>query len=109
MITPARSDNQRRDALALANRVRTARREAKSDVREGRVSAAVIVRDPGPLVEGMKLEDLLLAIPRVGAWKARGIMGRAGCAPAKTIGGLTDRQRWAVCEELDALGCERAR
>ena len=109
MMTPARSDNQRRDALALANRVRTARREAKGDVREGRVSAAVIVRDPGPLVEGMKLEDLLLAIPRVGAWKAMGIMGRAGVAPSRTLGGLTARQRWAVCEELDALGCGEAR
>lgn len=97
MTAPVRSEDQRRDALRRANRIRVHRAELKRDVKAGRVLAVDVVglrgTDVDPRVATMKVYDLLLAVPKVGRVKANVAMHNAGISPSKTVGGLTERQR----------------
>jgi hypothetical protein len=58
-----------------------------------------VLIDPSACVPRAKVADLLLALPKYGPVKVNKLLGRCRIAPAKTIGGLTSRQR----DELAAL------
>lgn len=97
---PQRSLEQRMDALARANRIRTYRAALKRDVAAGRKSAVdVIVAGADPVVGGdrrletMPVYELIRAVPKVGRVKADKILRHARVSPSKTLGGLTQRQR----------------
>jgi hypothetical protein len=49
--------------------------------------------DPPAFVLTAKVADLLLALPKYGPVKVNKLLGQCRIAPAKTIGGLTQRQR----------------
>jgi hypothetical protein len=90
---PDRTLEQRRDALVRANEARSARARLKVDVKARRVSAADVIADPPELIEGMKVVELLLAVPKVGRVRVDKRLRVAGISPSKTVGGLTGRQR----------------
>lgn len=98
-VAPERTLEQRRLALQRANAVRSHRKVLKNEIRERRRSAREVLLDPGPHDQTMKVHELLLAMPRVGRVKAGSILNRARISPAKTIGGMSQRQR----TELAAL------
>lgn len=91
--TPERSLNQRMDALARANRIRTERAQLKRDLKAGRLSIHTLLLKPPEYVETAKVFDMLLAVPKYGRVKVNKILANCRISPSKTIGGLSDRQR----------------
>ena len=90
---PERSLNQRMDALARANEIRTQRAKLKRDLKAGRLSIHQLLLDPPPYVETAKVFDMLLAVPKYGRVKVNKLLTTCRISPSKTIGGLSERQR----------------
>lgn len=99
--TPERSQQQRLDALKRANDIRSDRARLKERLRTGVLSIADVLGDPPPCVHTAKVLDLLLAVPKYGRVKANRVLERCRVSPARTVNGLTPRQRK---ELLDMLG-----
>jgi hypothetical protein len=93
MAAPERSIDQRMDALAKANRIRTERARLKRELKAGRLSIHTLLLDPPEYVETAKVFDMMLAVPKYGRVKVNKILAHCRIAPSKTIGGLSDRQR----------------
>jgi hypothetical protein len=91
--TPERSLNQRMDALARANQIRTRRAQLKRDLKSGRLSIQTLLLNPPEYVETAKVFDMLLAVPKYGRVKVNKILAHCRISPSKTIGGLSERQR----------------
>lgn len=96
---PDRSTAQRMTALAQANRIRTYRKDLKAELKRGHDDAGrrvrvydVLAQRHHPMLDTMKVYDLLKATPKVSRVKATTILNRARVSPSKTLGGLTDRQ-----------------
>jgi hypothetical protein len=90
---PERSLKQRMDALAEANRIRSARAQLKRDLKARRKTAEIVLLAPPELTRTMKVLDLLLAAPKYGRVKASHTLGKCAISPGKTLGALSDRQR----------------
>jgi hypothetical protein len=90
---PERSLNQRMDALARANRIRTERAQLKRDLKAGRLAIHKLLQNPPEYVETAKVFDMMLAVPKYGRVKVNKILAHCRIAPSKTIGGLSERQR----------------
>jgi hypothetical protein len=90
---PERSLNQRMDALARANLIRTQRAQLKRDLKSGRLSIHTLLLDPPEYLETAKVFDMLLAVPKYGRVKVNKILVLCRISPSKTIGGLSERQR----------------
>ncbi len=106
---PPLTRDQRLDALAKANRIRSTRAAVKLKLRTMPPSmAAARVRElieapPADLLT-MRVEVLSRAVPNVGGRKIAKLLRRVGVSPSKTLGGLTERQREALRVELEAIG-----
>ncbi|MGD0196430.1 MAG: integration host factor, actinobacterial type [Solirubrobacteraceae bacterium] len=92
-VTPERSINQRLDALARANEIRSQRAQLKRDLKAGRVSIQQLLAKPPTYLETAKVSDMLLAVPKYGRVKVNKILHACRISPSKTIGGLSERQR----------------
>ncbi len=90
---PERSLNQRMDALARANLIRTERAQLKRDLKAGRLSIHTLLLNPPEYVETAKVFDMMLAVPKYGRVKVNKILTNCRISPSKTIGGLSERQR----------------
>lgn len=99
---PSRSLAQRREALRYANSIRTGRADLKRRIQNagkpgGRETIAhLLVNDEHPdrpLIETMKVWDLLLAAPGYGRVKTNKLLSTVRASPSKTVGGLSYRQR----------------
>jgi hypothetical protein len=100
MSAPARSTNQRMDALQKANVIRTRRANLKRDLKAGRVSIHRLLLEPPEYLETAKVFDLLLAVPKYGRIKANKVLQSCRISPSKTFGGLSDRQRAEIVNLL---------
>jgi len=92
-VAPERSLNQRMDALARANHIRSRRAQLKRDLKASRISIHTLLLDPPEYLETAKVFDMLLAVPKYGRVKVNKILAHCRIAPSKTIGGLSERQR----------------
>jgi hypothetical protein len=92
-MAPQRSLNQRMDALARANQIRTKRAQLKRDLKSGRRSIHSLLLSPPEYIETAKVFDMLLAVPKYGRVKVNKILAHCRISPSKTIGGLSERQR----------------
>jgi hypothetical protein len=92
-MAPQRSLNQRMDALARANQIRTKRAQLKRDLKSGRRSIHSLLLTPPEYIETAKVFDMLLAVPKYGRVKVNKILAHCRISPSKTIGGLSERQR----------------
>ena len=92
-VAPERSFNQRMDALARANEIRSQRARLKRDLKAGRHSIHQLLLNPPEYVETAKVFDMLLAVPKYGRVKVNRILTHCRISPSKTIGGLSERQR----------------
>lgn len=100
-----RTAEHRLAALCLANEVRSQRARMKRRLRGNEVSVIEIVRCPPDYVRSMKLHQLLLALPTFGPRKVRQLLARIRISDAKTIGGLSPRQRDEIILALVRCGC----
>jgi hypothetical protein len=62
----------------------------------------VLIRTPPEYLASMKTHKFLVSLPGWGPSKARRAMLRVGISDAKTIGGLSDRQRAELVALVDA-------
>ena len=94
-----RSLAQRRQALIEANRIRTARKQIKADLKAGEITWREVFVDPD--VSTMKVFDLLTAFPHIGVHKASVLLRTYGISHSKTVGGMSSRQRDALTARLE--------
>ena len=87
-------------ALAQANRVRLARAELKRQVAEGEASVAEIVLERPWEAESMSITDLLMSQHRWGRTRCRRFLASIPMVETKTIGSMTDRQRYELAKRL---------
>ena len=97
---PARSLDQRMEALKRANDIRSARAKLKKDLKAGKTSIQSLLLDPPEYVETAKVFDMLLAVPKYGRVKTNRILNQCRISPSKTIGGLSERQRAELVAQL---------
>ena len=92
-MIPERSIEQRRAALEHANHIRSHRATLKKDLKAGRVKWADVLTSGDPLLDTMKVFDVLLAVRGVGRTKVLTVLKHCDISPAKTVGGITRGQR----------------
>ena len=90
---PARSLDQRMEALQRANDVRVQRAQLKRDLKAGQVHIEQILLDPPGFVSTAKVFDMLMAVPKFGRVKAARFLNMCRISQSKTVGGLSERQR----------------
>lgn len=99
---PERSHDQRMAALQRANGIRSARAALKRDLKAGRTTIHDLLHSPPEYVMTAKVFDMLLAVPKYGRVKANRVLQQCRVSPAKTIGGLSERQRRELIDRLRA-------
>lgn len=99
---PERTQQQRTAALIKANRIRLKRAQLKRDLKHKRVSPLDLLHEPPEWIETMKLNDLLLAVPKYGRVKVTRLLRDHRISPSITVGGLSSRQR---AEIFSAMRC----
>ena len=99
--TPARSTDQRREALALANEVRLQRAALKAQLKRGELSVVVLIEDPPHYLASARIAELLKALPAYGPIKVERLLSSCQVSPRKTIAGLNDRQRRELIAVLE--------
>lgn len=95
-VTPNRSRQQRLSALQRANEIRIKRAQLKHDLKNGQLNTHAAYRyilHPPDWLETMKVFDLISALPAYGDIKSQTLMKRTRVSFAKTLGGLSPRQR----------------
>jgi len=97
---PERSLDQRMEALKRANDIRTRRAQLKRDLKGGKVNIQTLLLDPPAYVQTAKVFDMLLAVPKYGRVKTNRILNQCRISPSKTIGGLSQRQRNELVNQL---------
>src|ERR1051326_6288341 len=90
---PARSRDQRMEALKRANDIRVRRAKLKKDLKEGRVNIETILNSPPEYVSTAKVFDILMAVPKFGRVKAARFLNQCRISQSKTVGGVSERQR----------------
>lgn len=98
--TPSRSLEQRLAALEVANTVRIHRSRVKREIASGRRHVVAVLVADDPLLDTMKVWDLLIAQPKRGRVRVNSLLTRLRISPSKTVGGLSERQRNDLVEAL---------
>jgi hypothetical protein len=101
VVAPARSLQQRHDALARADHVRLHRARLKERLKAREEKVIPLIVTPPDWLLTMRVGDLLLAQHRWGRVKVAKVLHRAEVSPAKTVGGLTGGQRRRLVEVLE--------
>lgn len=100
-MSPRETHQQRMEALRIANEVRTRRSILKRDLAERRVLVSeVLLDEPHPDIAGMRIGDIVRAVPRVGQLKANRVLGRCNIAPSVPLELLSQRRREVLLEHL---------
>jgi hypothetical protein len=99
--TPERTTDQRREALALASRVRAQRAALKLQLKQGSISIARLISDPPRCLGTANISEPLMALPGYGPVKVRRLLERCRVSPRKTVAGLNERQRRELIRALE--------
>lgn len=89
-------------ALARANKIRCGRAVVKRAVREREITFAQACENP--VVAKMTVMELMLAVPRYGRVRARGLLQELRISEHRKIDTLTPRQREALSQILATPG-----
>jgi len=92
-VVPARSPDQRLEALHKANMIRAGRSQLKKDLAAGRVQIVDILARPPEFAETERVSVLLLAIPKYGSARVSRLLAKARISDSKRLAGLSERQR----------------
>lgn len=92
------------DALKKANEIRSQRANLKKELKAGELDIIDVLQSPPEFLLTAKVIDLLLVVPKFGRVKATRVLTRCRISQAKTVGGLSDRQRTELVETLSKRG-----
>lgn len=81
------------EALQRANDIRMRRAQLKKELKNGDVNIVDTLRNPPEYLKTAKVLDILLSVPKFGRVKGSNLLTRCRISQAKTVGGLSDRQR----------------
>lgn len=98
------SHEQSMEALARANEIRLGRAQVKRDIHAGRKSLPTTLLDPPGCVDSALVEEIIRALPRFGAARARKLMHEAFVGPSRRVGNLTEREQKALVARLRHRG-----
>ena len=106
MTIPARSDEQRAEALEAALAVRMERARLRGELKAKTLSAVDVIEGAvdNRLWAGLKVTWLLECLPGVGEVRAERILTDLQIAASRRIQGLGTRQRAALIAELKREG-----
>ena len=100
MTPPDRSQEQRASALESAMRVRQERADLRRALKSGAARAVTTLDDDR--YRGVRVRWFLESLPGIGSARAESMMTELQIAPSRRLGGLSDRQRHALAQRLDA-------
>ena len=101
MAIPKLSPEDRSKALAKAQQIRSARMEARKQLKSGELDLAKVLNDTDNEVYAkMRVKYLLESLPQVGKITATKIMEEIGIDEARRIQGLGSRQKAQLLERL---------
>ncbi|MCW2973473.1 MAG: hypothetical protein JWN72_1746 [Thermoleophilia bacterium] len=89
------------EALRKANEIRSQRAQLKKELKSGELDIIAVLENPPEFLKTAKVIDLLLVVPKFGRVKATRVLTRCRISQAKTVGGLSDRQRAELVETLN--------
>ena len=95
---PAQTLEQRLRALRQANEIRSRRAALKKELASGRVRIEDVLARPPAYAKTAKVQDLLLAVPKVGPARVTRFLSHCRITPSKTVAGMTERQRGELIE-----------
>jgi hypothetical protein len=98
---------QRLSALHHANEVRCHRARVKAALARGDADVVPLLAGEDPLLSSMRIGELLMAVPGLGQHKVSRALRRAGVAPSRHVGRLTDRELHEVLRQLREFPCMR--
>jgi hypothetical protein len=90
-------------ALERANEVRLARAELKRRVAFGELDVAKVILDCPWETHTMAVSDLLISQRRWGQIRCRKVLALLPVSDKKTVGSMTDRQRYALAAMLTSV------
>ena len=102
MALPTLTPEQRQQALAKAALARAARKQLRDKLTRGEETLPSVLEraKTDTIIAKTKVVDLLKSLPGYGPAKASALMQRTGIAPSRRAGGLGDRQRQALLDQL---------
>lgn len=100
MAVPNLSTQERADALAKAQEMRTKRMELRKELKAGSVTLAEVLKREDEIVTRMKVKYLLESLPNVGKITAVSIMEEIGINESRRVQGLGKRQLAMLLEKL---------
>ena len=100
MAVPNLSVEQRADALAKAQEMRTKRMELRKELKAGKVTLAEVLKREDEIVTRMKVKYLLESLPNVGKITAASLMEEIGINESRRVQGLGKRQLALLLEKL---------
>jgi hypothetical protein len=89
------------EALALANTIRYGRADLKRAIRKGDIQVADVLRQMPPLVQTMRVLELLSCQYQWGPDRTRRLLQALAVSESRTVGALTGRQRTLIAALLD--------
>lgn len=97
---PPQTIAQRMEALRIANETRSRRARLKCAIKRGDQDVTEVLLNPPVWLRSMHVFDLLMAVPWWGRVKVNKMLRRLEISPSKTVGGLSERQRRVLVNEL---------
>jgi len=95
-MTTAELETRRRAALDLGNSIRTYRADLKLDLATGHATLAETLAGNDPRIATMRIRDLLLAVPALGATKVRRALAANDMQPRTRVENVSTRRREAL-------------
>jgi hypothetical protein len=92
-LTPEEQEAQRRRGLDRANAIRTRRAELKRDLATGATTLTEVLRGDDEHLRTMKIRDLLLATPKLGAHKVQRLLNAFHFTSGTQLQGVPKRRR----------------
>ncbi len=100
MAVPKLSTQERANALAKAQEMRTKRMELRKELKAGTITLAEVLKRDDEIVTRMKVKYLLESLPNVGKITALSIMEEIGINESRRVQGLGKRQLALLLEKL---------
>lgn len=98
--SPGQLSERRLRALAYANEVRLGRAQLKRDLAARMRTLDAVLVEPPACAQTAEVRELLLALPGIGPAKADRVLSRCRIGHARTVAGLSGRQRAELIELL---------
>jgi hypothetical protein len=106
--TMAPAGPQHMRALKRANEVRLARAQLKRRVAFGEIDVAEVILHCPSEADSMAVADLLVSQRRWGETRCRKLLAELPMSEKKTVGSMTDRQRYVLAAMLSSAETGRA-